>query len=281
MTTAFVLSGGASLGAVQVGMLRGLGDAGITPDLIVGTSVGALNGGWIASRPDGPGVDALADLWRSLSRNDVFPIRPMLGLLGFLGRRPNLVPDNGLRRLLTDNLEFTRLEDAPIPLHVVATDVLSGHDVLLSSGDAVDAIVASAAIPAVFPPVTIDGRHLVDGGVVNNTPVSHAVALGAERIWVLPTGYSCALPKPPTGVLAMALHALNLTINQRLARDVTRFEEVVDLRVIPQPCPIDISPADFSHSAELVERSYAATCEWLARPHPATGQAALFAPHRH
>jgi len=281
MTTAFVLSGGASLGAVQVGILHGLAEAGIAPDLIVGTSVGALNGGWIASRSGSAGVDALADVWRSLSRNDVFPTRPILGLLGFLGQRPNLLPDSGLRRLLTDHLEFSRLEDAPIALHVVATDVLSGHDVLLSSGDAVNAIMASAAIPAVFPPVKLNGRYLIDGGVVNNTPLSHAIALGVDRVWVLPTGYSCALSEPPKGVLAMALHALNLAINQRLAVDVTRFEQVVDLRVIPQPCPIGISPVDFSHSAELIERSHAMTREWLAAPRPATGQAALLAPHRH
>lgn len=281
MTTAFVLSGGASLGAVQVGMLRGLADAGTTPDLIVGTSVGALNGGWIASRPDGAGLDALADLWRSLSRNDVFPTRPILGLLGFLGRRPNLLPNSGLRRLLTDHLEFSRLQDAPIPLHVVATDVLSGHDVLLSSGDAVEAILASAAIPAVFPPVKINGRYLIDGGVVNNTPLSHAIALGADRVWVLPTGYSCALAKPPRGALAMGLHALDLAINQRLAVDIARFEDSVDLRVIPQPCPIGISPVDFSHSGELIERSDTRTREWLAKPRSTTGQAALLAPHRH
>lgn len=281
MTTAFVLSGGASLGAVQVGMLLGLAESGITPDLIVGTSVGAMNGGWIASRADAAGVGALADLWRSLSRNDVFPTRPIVGLLGFLGWRPNLVPDNGVRRLLTGHLGFSRLEDAPIPLHVVATDVLSGRDVLLSSGDAVDAITASAAIPAVFPPVYIGGRPLIDGGVVNNTPLSHAVALGADLVWVLPAGYSCALSGPPRGALAMALHALNLAINYRLAVEVTHFEEAVDLRVIPQPCPIGVSPADFSHSAELIERSHAMTRKRLASPHPGTGQAALFAPHSH
>jgi NTE family protein len=146
-------------------MLLGLAEAGIMPDMIVGTSVGAVNGGWVASRPDVAGIGALAELWRSLSRNDLFPTRPLLGLLGFLGQRPNLVPDIGLRRLLADHLEFSRLEDAPIPLHVVATDVLSGQDVLLSTGDVVDAIVASAAIPAVFPPVRINGRDLMDGGV--------------------------------------------------------------------------------------------------------------------
>lgn len=262
-------------------MLLALAEAEIAPDMIVGTSVGAVNGGWIASRPDLAGVTALADLWRSLSRDDVFPTRPLTGLLGFLGRRPNLVPDSGLRRLLEDNLEFSRLEDAPIPLHVVATDVLSGQDVLLSTGDAVDAIAASAAIPAVFPPVTIDGRDLIDGGVVNNTPLSHAVALGAQVIWVLPTGYSCALPASPRGALAMALHALTLTVNQRLAVDVARFEQAVDLRVIPPLCPVRVSPADFSQSAQLIERSHDATRAWLSTRHPVTGQAALLGPHRH
>src|ERR1700732_4816528 len=98
MTTPFVRSGGASLGASQVGMLLGLATAGITPDLIVGTSVGALNGGWVAMGPDVDGIGALADVWRSLSRSDVFPTHPIVGLLGFLGRRPHLVPDKGPRR---------------------------------------------------------------------------------------------------------------------------------------------------------------------------------------
>ncbi len=281
MTTAFVLSGGASLGSIQVGMLFGLAEAGITPDLIVGTSVGAVNGGWVASRPDVGGVGALADLWRSLSRDDVFPTRPIVGLLGFLGWRSHLVPATGLRRVLSDNLQFALLEDAPIPLHVVATDVLSGQDAMLSCGDAVDAVAASAAIPGIFPPVIINGRALVDGGVVNNTPLSHAVALGADVIWVLPTGYACALPQAPKGALAMALHALSLALNQRLAADVARFEAAVDLRVVPPLCPLGVSPIDFTHTAQLIERSHATTRAWLDARHPVTGQAALLAPHRH
>jgi NTE family protein len=283
MTSAFVLSGGASLGAVQVGMLLGLAEADITPDLIVGTSVGAVNGGWISSRPDVDGVAALAELWRTLSRRDVFPTRPAAGLLGFLGRRRNLVPNSGLRHLVEQHIDFKCLEDAPIPLHVVATDVLSGHDVLLSTGDAVDAILASAAIPGVFPPVAVEGRDLIDGGVVNNTPLSHAVTLGADTIWVLPTGYSCALPAAPRGALAMALHGLALTVNQRLAVEVQHYEKAVDLRVIPPPCMIRVSPADFSQSADLIERSYQSTVDWLAvtASHPPTGQAALIDAHHH
>jgi NTE family protein len=281
MTTAFVLSGGASLGAVQVGMLLALAEVQITPDLIIGTSVGALNGGWVASGPDVARIEALADVWRSLSRNEVFPTRPILGLLGFLGQRRYLVPDTGLRRLLSQHLGFSRLQDAPIPLHVVATDVLTGQDVLLSSGDAIDAIVASAAIPAVFPPVNIDGRDLIDGGVVNNNPLSHAVALGADRAWILPTGYSCGLPQLPRGALSIALHAVTVAINTHLAVDVARFEHELDVRVIPPPCPLPVSPADFSHSARLIEQSHRETRKWLATGHPGTDQAGLLEPHTH
>jgi len=281
MPTAFVLSGGASLGSIHVGMLRALADEGITPDLIVGTSVGAVNGGWIASRADAAGIRGLAELWISLSRKDIFPTHPVAGALGMLGRRSHLVSNAGLRRVLADNLQFTRLQDAPIPLHVVATDVISGTDVLLSSGSAVDAIAASAAIPGVFPPVNIDGRDLMDGGVVNNTPVSHAVALGADQVWVLPTGYSCDLPAAPRTPMNMALHAMTIAVNHRLAVDVAHFEQSVDLRVIRPLCPVAISGLDFSQAATLIERSHAETRSWLAANPPSVGQAALLEPHRH
>lgn len=280
MPTAFVLSGGASLGSVQAGMLLALAEAAITPDFIVGTSVGAVNGGWIAARADVAGITGLTEVWRSLSRHDVFPIQLAVGLLGFLGQRRNLVPDTGLRRLLNRHLRFSRLEDAPIPLHVVAADVLSGHDVLLSSGDAVDAIAASTAIPAILPPVNINGRDLMDGGVVNNTPLSHAVALGADTVYVLPTGYACDLSASPRGVMGMALHALTLAINQRLAFDIARLERAIDLRVVPPLCPVHISPIDFSHGSLLINQAHRETSRWLAQP-PATGQAVLLAPHRH
>lgn len=280
MTVAFVLSGGGSLGSIQVGMLLALAEAGIEPDLIVGTSVGALNGGWIAAQSDSAGVAGLADLWRTLSRREVFPASMGLGLLGFLGRRQHLVSDGGIRALLRRNLKFRRLEDAPTPLHVVATDVLSGQDVLLSAGGAVDAICASAAIPAVLPPVRIEGRDLVDGGVVNNTPLSHAVALGASEIWVLPTGYSCNMPQSPTGALAMAMHAFTLAINCRLATDVEKFEGSVELHVVPPLCPVRVSPVDFSRSGDLIERSLAATRRWLPADRTGVRQSELLLPHR-
>jgi NTE family protein len=279
--TAFVLSGGAALGSVQVGMLLALQEHGIVPDLLVGTSVGAMNGGWLAAGWDRQSLLGLADLWRGLHRSDVFPTRPLVGLRGFLGRSSYLVPSSGLRRVLQDNLRLERLEDAVVPLHVIATDVLTGQDVRLSTGPAVEAVLASASIPAVFPPVLIDGRELVDGGLINNTPISHAIELGATRIWVLTTGYACSLTEPPRGALAVALHALALTVNQRLAVDVARYEHEVDLRVIPPLCPMQTSPSDFSNAAELIDRSYAQSAQWLSTHHDVQSQAALLHPHPH
>ena len=220
---AFVLSGGASLGAIQVGMLRALYERGVAPDLIVGTSAGALNGAYIASRPQASATaESLARIWRELRRGQVFPVNPLTGLLGFLGARDHLVPDSGLRRLIERHVECQGLEEMPIPLHVVAVDVVTGEELRLSSGPVLEAVLASAAVPGVLRPVPWEGRALMDGGVANNTPISHAVELGAERIYVLPTGHACALTEPPGGALAMALHAVSLLTHRRLIDDIER-----------------------------------------------------------
>jgi NTE family protein len=181
--TAFVLSGGASLGAIQVGMLRALYERQIEPDFIVGASVGALNGAFIAARPQSVATaDELAQIWIGLRRGKVFPLNPLTGLFGFAGLRRHMVPDGGLRALIKEHLTTERLEDLPIPLHVIATDVLTGSERRLSKGPLLDAILASAAIPGVLPSVDWQGRELMDGGVANNTPISHAIELGARRI---------------------------------------------------------------------------------------------------
>lgn len=281
MTTAFVLSGGGSLGSIQVGMLVALAERGVVPDFLVGTSVGAINAAWIAGRPGLDGARKLAEVWRSVRRDDVFPARPLTGLLGLLGRNDYLVPSSSLRSLLERNLNYLRLEDAPIPVQVVTTELTTGLEVVLASGDAVDAVAASAAIPAVFPPVEVDGRHLVDGGVANNTPISHAIDAGASTIYVLPTGYACSLERPPRGALAVALQALTLLVHQRLTADIARFQESTDLRVLPPLCPLGVSPIDFSHTGELVERARDAAAKWLDGPRRRADQSALLSLHRH
>jgi NTE family protein len=253
-TVAFVLSGGASLGAIQVGMLQALYERDIRPDLIVGTSAGALNGAYIATRPQvSATADSLALIWRELRRGQVFPVNPLTGLLGFLGARDHLVPESGLRRLIERHVECEELEELPIPLHVVAVDVVTGQELRLSHGPVLDAVLASAAIPGVLQPVSWEDRALMDGGVANNTPISHAVELGAERIYVLPTGHACALEEPPSGALAMALHAISLLTHRRLIDDIERHRDDAQLIVMPPPCPLDIQPNDFVHADELIE----------------------------
>ena len=253
---AFVLSGGASLGAVQVGMLRALYERRIVPDLVVGTSVGAINGAFIASRPQTVEIaDELAEIWRGVRRGQVFPLRPLGGLLGFVGSRDHLVPESGLRSLIAKHTTYERLEQTPIEFHVVAVDVLTGEELLLSRGPVVEAVMASAAIPAVLPPVFWEGRTLMDGGVANNTPISHAVALGARTVYVLATGHACALEQPPASALGMALHALTLLAQSRLIADIENHRDHARLVVMPPPCPLAIQPTDFAHAEELIGRS--------------------------
>lgn len=253
---AFVLSGGASHGAIEVGMLRALYERGITPDMIVATSVGAFNGGFIASRPPTvETVDLLADVWLTLRQRDVFPITNLAtGFFGFIGRRNHLVSDHGLRALLDRWLEFTDLEQAKVPLHVIATDLASGAELRLSSGPAADAVLASGAIPGVFPPVRWGGRTLVDGGVANNTPITHAIEMGAREVYVLPTGFACALAEAPQVALSVAVHALTLLLRQRLVADIQRVPDDIRLVVMPPPCPLAVLPTDFSHPREMIDR---------------------------
>jgi NTE family protein len=273
-TTAFVLSGGGSLGAVQVGMLQALTERQLTPDLLVGTSVGAMNAAFLAGHGTGrPALDELAGIWASLRRRDIFAVQPVRSLLALAGRRDSVCGDHGIGRLITGGLSYPRLEDARIPLHVIAADLLTGEEALLSSGDAMSAVLASAAIPGVLPPVQRDGRTLIDGGLANNAAISHAVALGADRVFVLPTGYACALTETPAGPIAVALQALSLLIQQRLIADVARYADRVELVVLPPLCPLRISPFDFGHAPELVARAHAAAGSWLDTgaallPHP-------------
>jgi NTE family protein len=266
MTTAFVLSGGGSLGAVQVGMLQALSRQGVRPDLLVGTSAGAINAAWVAGHGMGEdSLERLAAIWAGLRRRDVFPMAPWRSLLSIAGIRSSLCSSEPLRNLLAEHVTYARLEDARIPVHVVTTDALAGTEVLLSTGPAVESVLASAAIPGVFDPVEVEGRLLCDGGVANNAALSQAVALGADRVVVLPAGTPCALERPPRTPLAAALHAITLLIERRLEVEMVLYADKVDVAVVPHLCPLAVHAADFRHAAELTTRARQATEAWLAR----------------
>jgi NTE family protein len=259
---AFVLSGGASLGAVQVGMLRALFEGGVKPDMLVGTSVGAVNAAWIAGRTDPDGVDRLAEIWLSLRRSDVFPISPLTSAAGLLGRTNHFISNAALRSVLETHLPFRRLEDASVPIHVVTTDLKSGRAAIMSSGPAVPALLASCAIPGVFPPVSIGRREYIDGGVANHTPMTVALELGATEIYVLPVGYPW-LNREPTNALGMALHALARIIEQKLDTEVEQNRHLANIHVLPATDVSDVSPADFSHTKELIDWGYTMTQRYL------------------
>jgi len=254
-----VLSGGASLGAAQVGMLRALYEREIVPDFFVGASAGAINAAFVATRPQLPATaDELADVWRSLRRRDVFPLRPLAALRGLCGFTSHLVGDTSLRSLLEDHVTLDLLEHSAVPLHLVAVDLRSGREVRLSEGPATDAVLASAAIPAVFPAVCFGDMELIDGGVANHTPISHAVELGATTVYVLPTGDAARRPDGRArGALAAALEATGLMTQRRLAADIASYARQVELIVMPAPRTA-VQPVDFSHADELIEESLAA-----------------------
>jgi NTE family protein len=280
--TAFVLAGGGSLGAVQVGMLKELARQQIVPDFVVGASVGAINGVVYAAEPNEEGVAHLESMWLGLRRADVFPLSATSGIRGLFGKQNHLITSGPLRSVIESALPYQRLEEARIPCHIVATDVLKGTETVLSQGPAAAAALASAAIPGVFPTVSINARHLMDGGVANNTPISTAFGLGAGRVIVLPTGMSCALEAPPRGAVALALHALNLLIMRQLLSDIERFSPQCELIVIPPLCPLATTAFDFSHSAELIRSAAETTRRWLKQNGlQAFGAPPALVPHDH
>jgi NTE family protein len=265
--TAFVLSGGASLGALQVGMLRALYERGVKADLFVGTSVGALNAAFMASRPQTPETTwELAKVWRRIERADAFPLSLRTVVGGLSGQRDHLVPAHGLRRIVERHVELDDLADAVVPLSLIAFDVTVGAEAVLCDGPAVDAIIAACSIPGIFAPMAIGDKLLVDGGVVNNTPISHAVELGAERVYVLPTQEApYAQASPPRTALDASIYALGLLVGSRLEADIARYGQDVELIVLPAPNPHHVQPTDFEHSSRLTAEAHAASRDVLAR----------------
>ncbi len=260
--TAFVFAGGGSLGAVQVGMLKALVRAGLKPDFVIGSSVGALNAGFFAGDPTQGGVARLESIWGAIRRTDVFPVT-FGSALTWLQRAEGLFDSKGLRRLIERNLAYRNLEDAALPVHVVATD-LGGVQVRLSQGPAVEAILASAAIPVVFPSVRIGAQRLIDGAISGNTPILAAAELGATQLIVLPTGFACALSEPPKGAVGQAMHALTLMIAHQMVRDLAQLSGSVEIRTVPHLCPSGVSPFDFSQTTRLIAQAASQTEQWIA-----------------
>lgn len=249
-------------------MLRALYELSVAPDLLVATSAGALNAAFVASRPQTVATTReLGRIWGGLQRDDIFPVNPWILMGGLLGKRDHLVPAGALRNLVGRHLEFDDIADAPIPLHLVAFDPDHGCEVLLSEGSALDGVVGAAAVPGVLPAVHFGERRLIDGGVVNNTPISHAVELGAERIYVLSTTDSSPAPRRAArGALDAAIGGIGLAVGSRLEADIARYASEAELIVLPAPNPLQIQPTDFGHASRLIRDGLTAARRRLAQP---------------
>jgi NTE family protein len=266
---AFVLSGGGSYGAVQVGMLRALLEAGITPDLVVGSSVGALNGVRYAAGP-GDAIDDLTELWLSLDRSGIFGGRTRAGRAWSALRRglqrnsPSICSPERLRALIDGNISAPLLEDLPVRTAVVVTDALLGQPKVLTQGPVGPILQATSALPGVFPPVKLEGCYYLDGGVTANVPIRQAVNLGARSLVVLNANPPTMPGTVPNSVLGSVFHASKIMVRNQRADADDQLKGRLPILHLPQPTPPEQDSFDFSTAAELIEAGYASTRSFLS-----------------
>lgn len=264
--TAFVLGGGGNLGAIQVGQLRALIERGIIPDAVIGCSVGALNAAAVAGEPTLAEVDRLAELWKGLTRDNIFPSASRLGRgpWMFVRNGVSVFSNEGLRQVIERWLTYRRFEEARVPLSIVATSVHTGLEHWFESGDVVSALLASTALPGVFPPVDVGGQRFVDGGVVNNVPISRAVELGAKKIYVLDVGAIERERRAPRRPYEVLLQAVSIARAYRYRMDLDHIPAGVDTFHLPVPDTGGLRFDDFSRSQQLIERSYTLSAAYLS-----------------
>jgi NTE family protein len=265
---AFVLGGGGHNGAVEVGMLQALIAKGITPDLVVGTSVGALNGAAIAAAPTAETVAQLRETWLGLNGEALFGGSILSGAAHFVRTRTHLHSNRPLRTLIQKMLPAT-FEELAVPFHCVAASIERAAEHWFSEGSLADAILASAAVPGVLPPVLIDGEHFIDGGVVNSIPISRAVELGATEIYVLQVGRvenRLAAPKSPVQVALVAFEIARL---HRFQRDLANLPDGVVAHVLPtgeprKPSLSQLNYRDLRAVGRRIDRAHRASAAFLA-----------------
>jgi len=250
--TAFVFAGGGARGSAQMGMLQALLARGITADAVYGASVGAINAAGFCGEPTTDGVDRMVERWRAITREDVFPQGRFPTPWRFFQQRESVFPNDGVRRIIDSGLTFERLEQSPIRLEVVATSLTDGRTQWFSDGPAAERILASAALPALLPPVEIDGEAFIDGGVVDNVPIGRAIAQGAERIFVLLCGPMHYTPHRFRRPAEAVLSAFFIAVHAKFARELERLPDGVEVVVFT----VDTEPVsrydDFSATDTLI-----------------------------
>jgi NTE family protein len=251
--TAFVFAGGSSRGAAQIGMVQALVARDITPDAVFGTSVGAVNAAGFCSDPTASGVERMASIWRRLTADDIFPQGRVPNALRYFQQRESVHPNTGLRKVIEEGITFDRLESAAVHLEVVATSLHDGRPRWFTSGPAVERILASAALPALLPPVEIDGEPFIDGGVVDNVPIGRALSHGYKRIFVLLCGPMRYTPHRYRRPVEAVLTAFFIAVHTRFVRELAHLPKGIEVVAFT----IDSEPVsrydDFSNTEALIE----------------------------
>ena len=267
---AFVLGGGGLLGAQEVGMLRALLEAGITPDLVVGTSVGAVNGVVVAAEPTSAAVDRLGRLWRDLDSSGLFA-GSVLGRLRTLARtRTSLHTDEPLRELLDRHLPVRTFAELAVPFQCVAASVERAAEHWFTTGPLTDAVLASCAVPGLLPPVEVGGETFLDGGLVHSIPVGRAVILGARTVYVLQVGRIERPLRPPRRPWEVGLVAFEVARRHRFATDMASLPAEVTAHVLPTGLPetgsdlrSQLRYRDSAAIGERIDSAYAASAAYL------------------
>lgn len=261
---AFVLSGGGNLGSIQVGMLRALLESGIVPDVLVGTSIGSVNAAFLAADPSLDQVSRLAELWIGVRSRDVYSWNP-LGVGRALFRCGSLFPPDRWRRFLERRIPYGQIEQAAVPLRIMATNFSDGTPVVLDSGSVVDAVMASTSLPGVFPPHPIGEQHYLDGVLSEQVPLKPAIDAGADTVYVLAVS-SASAPLHLHSPRANLRHALTLLLFPRIRLDALGLPaEQRDLKIVKIPSGgAQVALSDHSRHADLIEQGYEETTKFLA-----------------
>lgn len=275
MTVAFVLGGGGVRGAVEIGMLRALLERGIRPDLVVGTSIGAINGALVARDPTPGVIEPLSRAWMSPEADAVYGESLVRQFGRLMKTRTHLSSPEPLRELLTTALgPTTRFEDLVVPLRVVAANVERAAERVFESGPLIEAILASSAVPGLLPAVEIDGEHYIDGGIVNSIPIEQALTAGATTVYVLQVGRVETPLVAPRSLVDAARVAFEIARRHRFARDLATRPPGVDLHVLPSGGELDGDDSLMSYRRmatvqKRIDRAFEATWAYLDDPAPA------------
>jgi NTE family protein len=260
----YVLGGGGSLGAVQIGMLQALGEHDIAPDLVTGTSVGSLNGAVIAMDPEGA-VHRLGETWARMTRDRVFPGGLLAQARTLQHTRTHLFPATGLAAVIAEFIGAgVTFADLALPFAAIATDVATARPHALREGPVLPALLASAAIPGIFPPVQLGSLQLYDGGLVANVPMRQALAMGARSLVVLDCNFPGRIPDTPATIAEVLFYTVTVTMRTQAIFEAPQAAARVPVVYLHGPEPHPISPLDFRHTGTLVDAAYRAARSFLA-----------------